>query len=779
MSLESGGSVSPDGETAVDLSSSAKRRKVRKGTRSCWECKRRKIRCTFTTTGDSVCIGCRRRGATCVSQEFAEQTSPVTDRGRGMGDRIVRVEVLIEKLARRVGANDNEPGSGQEETRKDCCGVDELDSALNENEGTGLRAVEEDVEANRNAVGCTGKLQPAQHTPVNGTKYVHVAEALHAAFPSDKDLGIIYESGGDKTVVFSLMMSTPYPVIERQALVNPRTLFTRPAKNTHPVLLARHMLMLATALQYIHPSVLNLDGLSERPHDMLRRLIGTAVRLVTTNEELLGSFESLHCILLEGFLQANCGNLRRASLAFKRAVSVAQLMGIHRGWPHLPLKVLDPKAGVYPQYMWFRVIMADRVLCLMLGLPQASTDLSMASPDLLATDTPVGRLERIHTALSSRVLKINETDPGLHDYSRIEDIDMELQKAAEEMTGKWWLSPNITDAAGDQTELFQKMIQLMRQVAHFNLLNQLHFPYMLRPSTTTPPSDRAKYDYSRSTCVTASRELLSRFVLFRAQEHVAFCCRSVEFSALMAAMTLLLAHIDGGRKQDSLLAHQRLSDRAKVEEMLENRDCVHEIHADALSGRSAGLLRSLLAIEADAAGGRQTFTVESIHRSDPSMLEKSQGNVLRLSIPYFGIVKISAECGVAGATWAATTSTSRVFQNGQSGDPSPLGAGALPSLSLCPARTKAPAVSFPQQQDLGMISEHHAPNLAQSPTAISGELESDYRHLEGVSSPENWESQGLCVDIFDHLMRGRTDVLGDAPCMLEQSWDGYSWRPEL
>ncbi|KAK8041080.1 hypothetical protein PG994_014087 [Apiospora phragmitis] len=48
----------------------SKRRKIRKGTQSCWECKRRKVRCTFVASADSTCDGCRSRRTNCVSQEF-------------------------------------------------------------------------------------------------------------------------------------------------------------------------------------------------------------------------------------------------------------------------------------------------------------------------------------------------------------------------------------------------------------------------------------------------------------------------------------------------------------------------------------------------------------------------------------------------------------------------------------------------------------------------------------------------------------------------------------
>ncbi|KAG2412311.1 hypothetical protein HFD88_009868 [Aspergillus terreus] len=56
----------------------AKRRKVRKGTHSCWECKRRKMKCIFDPRiASASCIGCRRRGSPCISQEFPEDLADV------------------------------------------------------------------------------------------------------------------------------------------------------------------------------------------------------------------------------------------------------------------------------------------------------------------------------------------------------------------------------------------------------------------------------------------------------------------------------------------------------------------------------------------------------------------------------------------------------------------------------------------------------------------------------------------------------------------------------
>ena len=66
----------------VYAQSEAKRRRLRKGTHSCWGCKRRKMKCTFDdplTNATTICTGCRRRGSPCVSQEFPDVVPFSTD----------------------------------------------------------------------------------------------------------------------------------------------------------------------------------------------------------------------------------------------------------------------------------------------------------------------------------------------------------------------------------------------------------------------------------------------------------------------------------------------------------------------------------------------------------------------------------------------------------------------------------------------------------------------------------------------------------------------------
>jgi hypothetical protein len=80
--------------------SATKRRKVRKGTRSCWECKRRKMKCVSNPPNSSVCNSCRRRGSKCVGQEYPDEATlyraePVGMDGGGFDPRFA-VDQLVE-----------------------------------------------------------------------------------------------------------------------------------------------------------------------------------------------------------------------------------------------------------------------------------------------------------------------------------------------------------------------------------------------------------------------------------------------------------------------------------------------------------------------------------------------------------------------------------------------------------------------------------------------------------------------------------------------------------
>ncbi|KAG2412312.1 hypothetical protein HFD88_009869 [Aspergillus terreus] len=384
----------------------------------------------------------------------------------------------------------------------------------------------------------------------------------------------------------------------------------------------------------------------------MHRLAGVAIYHVTTNEDLVGSIESLICIMLESLYQVNIGNLRRSWVANRRAMCIAQLMGFGRSDNPKPYKTLDRNTKCDPQLMWLRIIILDRHLCLLLGMPQGWTDQSMASETSLARDCPMGRLEQLHCGIMSRILERNTSKPSSQDLAATRAIDLELQKAAGSLPSKWWLIPKFDSTATDLQAVFWDTRRLTLQICHYNLLNQVHLPYMLRPLS----SAESKYEYSRITCVNASREVLSRYIALRSFNRIAYSCRTVDFIALMAAMTLLLAHMDSHRDgPNNLLANQYLSDRGMIEQVQEHMSEINRLNSDELSAQSADLLKALLAVDMEngtgrvsvrEAGSEEMMLPEgtSQEEEEEDAGDKEDGDdVARVHIPYFGIIRIARE----------------------------------------------------------------------------------------------------------------------------------------
>ncbi|CAM1505194.1 Fc.00g108310.m01.CDS01 [Cosmosporella sp. VM-42] len=825
---------SPDSGHGIE--SQTKRRKVRKGTHSCWQCKRRKIRCSFVTPGDSVCIECRKRGTTCVSQQYPLETGAATslmgDRAL-MGDRIVRVEALIEQLAKQV-SNGSNPSTTEttsstlietggpnsrsvDGTESTCFSTPYEPSAAMQTPHWGLKIPGR--EGPRSSLAMPTPVSLVTQTASTPSEDDKISAALHAALPPREDIHLMIKAGID--VSFDKFLTYPYDVVAQEPGGWKANLRDIPEEKAHPTLLAKYLLILATCLQYVNPDLHaeEISRLSEPPHQLMRRLGDVAINLVTKNDEYLGSVEGLECVLLEAMYQGNSGNLRRAWLACRRGMVVAQMMGVHRTGSRQPLKVIDPEKVVYSSYIWFRLVWMDRQLCLMLGLPQGTLDVSIASEAALATDSGSSRFERKQSIIASRILERNESsDPAvMEDLVALQELDVELRKAANEMPSKWWLAPNLANIADDPDISFWGTLHLLEQILYFNLVNLLHLPYMLRSST--PESERGKdgankynYEYSKLASVNASRELLTRFITFRSFNRVAFCCRSVDFHALTAAMTLVIAHLAGHRQQRrvdgvgirgiNVLAHQRNSDRAMMDQVLEIMEGVAKLNSDALSERSSCLLKSLLVLEADAAEGKQGTMDQDYFATAAAMTElhpdsaTDDGQSLWLSILYFGTIRIGRD-GVISMeapqrstpslptqkqqeptkpTGSSPTMQSSENSNAMAHNSDHLSSGILPprqpsfddmvlETPPIPAQSQqATQSSAPTAQLLGL--QEHQPFAPQFPNAINGTLQQQYLYPGLTAGADDWAFQGVDMTFFDSLIRGSGG---------ENVGDGSSW----
>lgn len=472
--------------------------------------------------------------------------------------------------------------------------------------------------------------------------------------------------------------------------------------------------------------------------------------------------------MIESVLQANIGNLRRSWLSGRRAMSIAQLMGLNRPHNQTQHTILNPGTSYHPQLMWFRIVFLDRYLCLMLGVSQGCSDHSMASEALLASDTPMGRLERLHCVIASRIIERNELSmSAAEEASLTRKLDAELQSAARSLPSCWWLAPPL-DAATvvDKQERFWNTRRIFAQLLHYNLLNQLHLPYMLRTSSSLTGDRRS--EYAHITCVNASREVLSRFLTLRGSTGIAYTCRTVDFLALMTAMTLLLAHLNSiGGDSENLLAHQYYSDRAMIEQVQKNMEETNRVSSDVLSERSAALLRQLLSIDVETARrDRQDLRRVSVQAvgAETATIDPDESVVVSVHIPYFGVIKITreginkeipkppAKKFVEPVTRPAQQTQPRETPYEKVLTPFNASNEMLPTMS---------DINGPTQPEPGNMQSIHADEAAQSGQLLDSVWTYDNYYPGLVVEGEQWAFQGVDMTFFENLMRGSGD--GDVP----------------
>ncbi|KJZ76263.1 hypothetical protein HIM_04345 [Hirsutella minnesotensis 3608] len=671
-----------DADSLANSEPDAKRRKVRKGTQSCWECKRRKVRCVVGVPPDPVCAGCRRRGTACVGQEFDDEPASAT-----LEDRLGRVEALVERLS----------------------GRDSDDGGMSVNDSSFL----DDSLARAESPRPTGVEVPA-------------------------DMALASRSASSVTRLFRSSTCTPYTGENALSLDDVLGLPPPPAECT-PTLLAKKLLLLASFLLAVRSCRAKaFRGRNVAYRDaLMHRAAETARSLVTTNDALVGSLEGIECLLLESFYHNNLGNLRRAWLVTRRAISFAQLLGLSRG--AVQSTGDEQRAGLKPAYIWLRLVQMDHYLSLILSLPlgselpfhpNGSDEESYAGMERESPLSLDERLQRIQCEAAGRIIRRR----NLNDEKALvetNEIDYLLQSASSLMPGKWWALPMDEDE--DEDDLipdFDASRNTLIMTQH-HLLVQLYLPYLLMQSTDPLVTS------GKITAVCSSRELLSRYVLFRKFTTTMPYCRGIDFLVFIASATLCISHIEahrrcragqGGDASLTLLSkHQRVHDRGLMENVLRRMESMAWERRDAIATRISRVLRPLLDLELDAACGKP-YRTQSSQEQGPDVGGSVEGdNVLQLNIPHCGTIRIEP-CGVSKD---APTAAVKEYE----------------SLDRSTTDSRAPPIPPNNQNGQQPANAGSTDAAAASPRREEGTL------ISGLApSVDDWALQGVDKAFFDTLL---------------------------
>jgi len=696
-----------------------------------------------------------------------------------MAQRLGRLEELMARLVDRILpeaglattsssiSNRASPTPSQDSADNDGLGyqqtLDVLEASLGNDTPAGLllglREIAHTAITQPDSMLTPESEQPA--APAKSTaspRYAKTSRTLHALFPPQEGVNAIIKSNAGPYYLTSLF-SCFRDLIEGKAEAAHRVAVI-PSAGSHPTVISRRLLQLCICIQQLAPGYntypLRIKGTIP---EYMSSVISAVTSLVTSVDEVVATAEGLESLVLLGVWHANAGNLRKSWLTYRRAMSLGQLMGIDRGSSRA-LKFVDTTTDLLqrpsPEALWYRINACERSASLLLGLPAGDLDNSFATEEAMKRDTQMERLEKTHVVITGRIIERNASRSSSEAYAITQSIDCELEAAATSMGADWWVEPDleVTDESGHK---LGEMLRLMLQIHHFDLLILLHLPYMLRD-----PSE-SRYDYSKATCARASREVLKRFIPFRSKVTSAWACRHVDYSALVASMTLLLTYLRQHQHntEPAPTCKERGEDRKLVEVVRERMQHVAVINRDKVTQESADILGQMMPI---------LDLIDLSLMGDLSECNRQMLKCLHLKIPYLGTINFHPNVNVPDGQGSVNLYSRRDVVD-DSIPAASTGTGMdqlqpqMAGLSTTPA-TVVPVATFPGD-NMQVDASAFDPALLPPDTSINGMyMDFDTQPQDGVleipdlmADADDWVLQGLDTTYWS-LLNGNNMAWG-------------------
>ncbi|KAK5031782.1 hypothetical protein LTS07_004402 [Exophiala sideris] len=572
------------------------RKKLRRAVNSCGECRRRKIRCDLNITSSEICTNCASRNATCESWQDHDETTESND--PSLLARLERVEKLPDGLTHTDDPSLTERTPLHSGSVTTPIAGDDNPPVISLFDNAIFRRHERVTPSHG-----TEESSNSTHSPTDATSE-KLRLTLVSLLPCQEDADLVAASTNGWAL--------------RQVLYTDSAAFDIAAVSREKaVVVARTLLYLAVCLQQLPPAY---DWSKFRfkcsACTVLHKYLSTVADLVTCKDDLACTMEGVECLLLQSIFYINDGNLRRAWLAGRRALNIAQFLGIQKRFLRVVRQIDSEKKNKASIILWLKIVMVDRYLALVLGFPSGvGEDCFGEEEDLLK---PVEDLhdvfERRLSIVSGMISQRNSKDlpPS---YTTTLDIDEQLDKLAKDMPQTWFSIPSFSTGKGISADI-KDFEMMMNQIWFFQLTQMLHLPFMLRAFT------ESRYEYSKITCINASREMLQRYLALRGTDYKQLHARVVDFATVIAAVVLILNRVGSARNANKDISNRTEDDTSLVKRVLESMRIVGRGERDILARQGAELMEALLAIDVDGTGVRP--------RRD-----------IRLTVPFIGTVTIS------------------------------------------------------------------------------------------------------------------------------------------
>jgi hypothetical protein len=559
-----------DTPKSISSESPPKPKRLRLGTRSCAECRRRKVRCIFPPN-NKTCQGCAAHEILCISQQSADvqKVRPYQDVGPNAKQQLERLEGVVLRLCEVM------------DLKMESLDPSQLEMSVSEAMKK-LRSASE-PETHLNNVNWLDTPESEDHTPSSNAfdafEDAPLINLFHEAmliqkrhFPEDTNQTDRSADNRARIVIKSLRTLLPnsdaidsilklteqyWPIwdghglvfsADRSHLINTasaKSFIVNSLRSENLLVVAKCILFLAMCIQQL-PKDFKISGvhLPECPNALVDSYMDRVDNLLSLNGSHSISTEVLECLEIQSKIYINMGKPRESWQCCRRGIDLATLLGLHK---------VDDTSSDHQKAIWSHFWQGDRHLSLILGLPAATTDLHLGISKQHAGPYIGSQIMYDLAILAGQIIERNQNHQ-IADYSTTLKIDQQLQECYRRIPLEYWNTvPNPSISLGEAY-----MIQVIR-LHYYNTAKLLHLPYLFLSL------HNKAYEYNRLSALEACRDVIRSYQVLRSNSGMALLiCDLMDFQVCSGALVLII----------NLLSHPS---QLTLEQAASDWDLIHRV----------------------------------------------------------------------------------------------------------------------------------------------------------------------------------------------------------
>ncbi|KAH8816442.1 hypothetical protein F5884DRAFT_747937 [Xylogone sp. PMI_703] len=496
---------------------------MRKGTKSCVECRRRKTKCTFAEKHPSKCAECYARGTTCTDQarilahssrihrnssRYSRDVTEQTSAAYSLRERVARLEDFIESHMK----NGNSSISGSPVDKPSVIPPHDYNPRSN---STTDEKFEDSPVLNLFNNQFMTQIKHSETSTLlyeqQKSNFGFARQKLLSILPPETDLNSII----DLSIEWWSSSIWKFPEIcSNCTSASLKSEFVRKLNLHNPAEAAKAFLGLLICAERLPLGLLLPASISTFRSQCLQ-LIDS---VVVFNDDVTRTVPGIECLVLLSRYHANKGRLRKAWHLCRRALEYAIGSGFNYA--------RSMEQPSHQTRLWQSVCYQDRYLSFLLGLPYGTPNLRKR-----VFTQQSQHLDPIYQHLSLILGKIVERNQdSCEDLLLTIEIDQELSKLTKEID-------KLVSCEGINPEQKHERIELSFVESFIRAL--LHLPIMLN----FPHQGIHKLSYDAA--VDSAHQALLKYKLLRVDVGLdSYICTMIDFQAFTMAALLILHLLD-------------------------------------------------------------------------------------------------------------------------------------------------------------------------------------------------------------------------------------------